>query len=109
MAYKRYYVSLSKLAVFLDNLKKTFANITHTHTKSEIVDMPVNISEFNNDAKYLTASNIPTVLNVEEWQFTYNDNSVTTKSVATITSIANEELVFELENGSTVVKKVVIE
>lgn len=39
MNYKRYYVSLNKLSVFLDNLKKTFADITHTHTTEEITDI----------------------------------------------------------------------
>ena len=37
----RKYVSLNKLSVFLDNLKSVFANITHTHTKSEITDLVI--------------------------------------------------------------------
>lgn len=35
------YVSLSKLSIFLDNLKKEFAKITHTHTISDISDYTV--------------------------------------------------------------------
>lgn len=33
------YVSLSKLSTFLDNLKNIFADISHTHTQSEITDL----------------------------------------------------------------------
>ena len=32
------FISLSKLSIFLDNLKKEFAAITHTHKMSEITD-----------------------------------------------------------------------
>lgn len=35
------YISLSKLATFLDNLKDIFANITHTHKISDISDYTV--------------------------------------------------------------------
>ena len=35
------YVSLSKLSVFLDNLKNTFAALSHTHPMSEIADLVI--------------------------------------------------------------------
>lgn len=35
------YVSLSKLSTFLDNLKKFFAAIQHTHTVAELTDYTV--------------------------------------------------------------------
>lgn len=57
----RYYVSLNKLSVFLDNLKKTFAKISHTHYKKDVVDFPTNISEFENDVGYVTNANLSTV------------------------------------------------
>lgn len=34
------YASLNTLQIFLSNLKNTFAKQKHTHTKSEIIDMP---------------------------------------------------------------------
>lgn len=37
------YISLSKLSTFLDNLKESFASITHTHTISEISDYEVDL------------------------------------------------------------------
>ena len=40
MATKKY-VSLSKLSTFLDNLKTTFAALSHTHTISELTDYEV--------------------------------------------------------------------
>lgn len=33
------YVSLSKLSTFLDNLKNTFASLSHSHTLSDITDI----------------------------------------------------------------------
>lgn len=38
------YVSLSKLSTFLDNLKNTFASITHKHTISDLTDYVVDTS-----------------------------------------------------------------
>jgi hypothetical protein len=35
------YASLNSLQVFLDNLKNVFAEIPHTHTKDEIVDLNI--------------------------------------------------------------------
>lgn len=35
------YVTLNKLKVFLDNLKITFSDISHTHTKNEITDFDI--------------------------------------------------------------------
>lgn len=55
------YVSLSKLSTFLDNLKKEFAAIKHTHTISEISDYAV-------DSELLDTSTNPVqnkVLNAE--------------------------------------------
>lgn len=43
MANKKY-VSLSKLQTFLDNLKTTFASLTHTHTISDLTDYVVDTS-----------------------------------------------------------------
>ena len=40
MAIKKY-ASLGTLSEFLDGLKTIFANITHTHTKSEITDLVI--------------------------------------------------------------------
>ena len=38
MAQKKY-VSLSKLSAFLDNLKKIFAKVEHSHTVSDVTDL----------------------------------------------------------------------
>jgi hypothetical protein len=35
------YVSLNRLQVFLDNLRNVFAEVSHTHTKDEIVDLNI--------------------------------------------------------------------
>ena len=35
------YVSLSKLSIFLDNLRNTFATLSHTHKISELTDYVV--------------------------------------------------------------------
>lgn len=35
------YVSLDKLSIFLNNLRNIFANISHTHTQSEITDLVI--------------------------------------------------------------------
>ena len=40
MAIKKY-VSLDKISIFLDNLKNKFAEITHTHSISEITDLTI--------------------------------------------------------------------
>jgi len=71
--------------------------------------IPTNVSQLNNDSCYLTSSNIPIMLGVEEWRFELDDGSTITKSVATSTSISQEEFIFELEDGSTISKMVVIE
>ena len=39
------------------------ANISHTHTKSQITDMPSKISEFTNDVGYITATDVDTSQN----------------------------------------------
>ena len=39
----------------LNNLLSGKSDVGHKHTKSEITDFPVNVSEFNNDAGYLTS------------------------------------------------------
>ena len=38
---QRKYVSLSKLSTFLDNLKNTFASLTHKHTINDITDFSI--------------------------------------------------------------------
>lgn len=35
------YVSLSKLSTFLDNLKGTFASLSHKHTMSDITNLTI--------------------------------------------------------------------
>lgn len=40
MAQKKY-ISLSKLSTFLDNLKTTFASLTHSHTINDISDYEI--------------------------------------------------------------------
>lgn len=45
----RNYVSLSKLSTFLDNLKNTFAALSHEHTISDITDYVVD-SELNSNS-----------------------------------------------------------
>ena len=54
----RYYVSLQKLGIFLDNCKNIFANINHTHIISSITD-----------------------ISSETWTFTLEDGSTVTKEV----------------------------
>lgn len=73
------------------------------------INIPTYVSQLDNDVGYLTTSNIPTVLAVEEWSFGLEDGSTVTKSIVTTDSITNEELTFELEDGSVVTKRVVIE
>ena len=36
------------------------ANSSHTHTKSQITDMPTKLSQFSNDAGYITAADVDT-------------------------------------------------
>lgn len=46
------FISLSKLSCFLDNCKKIFADIIHTHTTSDITDFPLipkKLSDLEND------------------------------------------------------------
>jgi hypothetical protein len=35
------YASLNNLQLFLDNLKTIFSDVSHTHTKDEIVDLDI--------------------------------------------------------------------
>lgn len=35
------YASLNNLQLFLDNLKNIFSDVSHTHTKDEIVDLDI--------------------------------------------------------------------
>lgn len=42
-----------------DNIDKK-ANSVHTHTKSQITDMPTNLSQFNNDTKFITKNDVDT-------------------------------------------------
>ena len=41
----------------------TFAPSTHTHTKSQITDMPTKLSQFTNDSGYLTEADVDTSQN----------------------------------------------
>lgn len=41
----------------------SFPPSTHTHTKSQITDMPTKVSAFDNDSRYLTAADIDTSQN----------------------------------------------
>lgn len=41
MSDKKIYVTPNGLKTFLDNLRNTFASITHTHTKNEITDFDI--------------------------------------------------------------------
>lgn len=44
MASNKKYISLSRLSTFLDNLKNTFALLSHTHKLSDITDYTVDTS-----------------------------------------------------------------
>lgn len=41
----------------------TFAPSAHTHTKSQITDMPTKVSQFTNDTGYITAADVDTSQN----------------------------------------------
>ena len=61
MANKKY-VSLSKLQTFLNNLKNTFALLTHSHTISDITDLTI-------DTSLSPASNNPVANKVLDAEF----------------------------------------
>lgn len=62
MAQKKY-VSLSKLSIFLDNLKLKFAALTHTHKVSDITDVTATATELNRVSG--ATSNIQTQLDTK--------------------------------------------
>ena len=51
------YATLNTLSEFLDNLKTMFANITHTHTKSEITDLIID-TELSSTSENLVQNNV---------------------------------------------------
>lgn len=44
----------------IENKPEKYNPSSHTHTKSDITDFPINISEFNNDCDYTTSSYVDT-------------------------------------------------
>lgn len=47
----------------IESKPSTFLPSTHTHAKSQITDMPTRLSQFTNDAGYITASDVDTSQN----------------------------------------------
>lgn len=76
----RYYISIQKLGLFLENCKNIFANINHTHTISNITDISEYVDEAVNTAFEYTDNQI-TNQTSETWTFTLNDGSTVTKKV----------------------------
>ena len=56
------YISLSKLSTFLDNLKNTFAALSHTHKLSDLTDYVV-------DSAFSSTSNNPVQNKVVDAEF----------------------------------------
>lgn len=79
------------------NHATAFAKASHTHTKSQIIDMPTKVSQFTNDKGYITAADIDTSQNhvhanksvldkitqalLDNWNAAYNHVSDTVKHI----------------------------
>lgn len=79
------------------NHATAFAKASHTHTKSQITDMPTKVSQFTNDTGYITAADVDTSQNhvhanksvldkitqalLDNWNAAYNHVSDTVKHI----------------------------
>lgn len=98
------YLNYDGLKRLVENLMGFFATITHKHTKSDISDFPTKISEFDNDAEYVSAkqySSIEIYENPTEIPIKSNVQIIYYASTACIVTIkiADKEYSHRLESG----------
>lgn len=80
------FLSSTGLAKFLENLYYVFSQVEHTHTKSQIVDLPTipsRVGQLTNDSGFVTAEQVTLIIPVDSSLSNSSENPVQNKLITT--------------------------